>query len=83
MLLRKTVLLEKRKKNHTLNGKCESIMTARVSRETGWAKNEKLAKGKARKEESGALGGSFMQCEIVLALNSVSREDNKTSQSVF
>lgn len=35
---------------------------------------EKLAKGKGTKEESGALGGSFMQCEIVLALNSVPRE---------
>lgn len=75
MLLRKTVLLEKRKKNHTLNGKCESIMTAKVSRETGWAKNVRSwLKERALKEESGALGGSFMQCEIVLALNSVSRE---------
>ena len=35
---------------------------------------EKLLKGKGTKRRIWTLGGSFMQCEIVLALNSVSGE---------
>lgn len=50
-------------------------MTAKVSvwREEKSRKCEPLTREKTRKEESGALGGNFMQYEIVLALVSKSR----------
>lgn len=62
-------------KNPLLNIKCGSIIrTVKVSGERERAGDVRQRRERTLKEERGALAGSFVQCEIVLVLNSVSRE---------